>query len=75
MSDVIDDAIKRYEREMFWQGVNEDLARLQSDPTAWAAYQQEIALFAGGAMDGLDHEPPYYSPKEEEQIRATAARS
>jgi predicted transcriptional regulator len=31
IGDVIADAIDRYEREKFWQGVHADFARLRSD--------------------------------------------
>lgn len=72
---VIEEAVKRYEREKFWQGVREDFARLQSDPDAWQAYQDEITLLEGGSMDGLEREQPYYTPYEEEQIRAEHARA
>lgn len=73
---VIKDAVARYEREKFWQGVTEDLERLRADPVAWKDYQDEIALLEGGSMDGLEGEPPYYTPEEEEAIRVRAnARS
>jgi hypothetical protein len=69
---VIEDAIERYRREKFWKGVNEDLERLRADPEAWNDYQDEIALLEGGSMDGLENEPPYFTPEEEEEIRARA---
>jgi hypothetical protein len=69
---VIEDAIERYRREKFWKGVNEDLERLRADPIAWKDYQDEIALLEGGSMDGLRTEPPYFTPEEEEEIRARA---
>lgn len=72
---VIEDAITRYQKEKFWQGVYGDLARLRSDPVAWKDYRDEIAFFDGGSMDGLEHEPPYYTPEEEEAIRAEHART
>lgn len=71
---VIEDAVKRYQREKFWQGVHEDFARLRSDPVAWRHYQHETALFEGASLDGLEHEEPYYTPEEEEAIRAEHAR-
>jgi hypothetical protein len=72
---VIEDAVARYQKEKFWRGVHEDFARLRSDPAAWKDYQDELALFEGGSMDGLEQEPPYYTPAEEEEIRAQHART
>jgi len=69
---VIEEAIERYRREKFWQGVTEDLERLRADPAAWKDYQDEIAFLEGGSMDGLENEPPYFTPEEEEEIRARA---
>jgi len=70
MGEVIADAVRQYEREKFWDGVREDIERLKADPIAWQEYQHEFALFDGTLMDGLEHEPPYYTPNEEEEIRA-----
>jgi predicted transcriptional regulator len=72
---VIEDAIRQYEREKFWRDVNESVERLRADPAAWRAYQDEIALFEGGSMDGLEDEEPYYTPEEEEAIHAEHARA
>jgi hypothetical protein len=72
---VIEDAIAQYQNAKFWKGVHEDFARLRADPAAWAAYENEIDLFAGGSMDGLEEEPPYYTLAEEEEIRAEHARA
>lgn len=69
---VIEQAIEQYRREKFWKGVTEDLERLRADPAAWKDYQDEIALLEGGSMDGLENEPPYFTPQEEEEIRARA---
>jgi len=75
MGEVIADAVRRYEREKFWAGVNEDLERLKADPVAWQEYQEEVALFEGGSMDGLENEPPYFTQEEEEVIRARSRAS
>lgn len=72
---VIEDALARYQKEKFWEGVHADFARLRSDPVAWQGYVDEVAVFEGGAMDGLEDEPPYYTPEEEEEIRAEHART
>ena len=67
---VIENAVAQYRTAKFWKGVHEDFARLRADPAAWAAYENEIDFFAGGAMDGLANEPPYYTPAEEEELRS-----
>lgn len=60
IGEVIAEAVKRYQDEQFWAGVNEDFARLKADPAAWADYQSELALWDQTAGDGLEDEPPYY---------------
>jgi predicted transcriptional regulator len=72
---VIEDAIRRYEREAFWRGVREDFDRLRADPAAWREYQEEAAAWDATAGDGLENEEPYYTPEEEEEIRAHYART
>jgi predicted transcriptional regulator len=72
---VIEDAIGQYEREKFWRDVHDSVERLRADPAAWQAYRDEVAVFEGGSMDGLEHEEPYYTPEEEEAIRAEHART
>ena len=68
---VIEAAIRQYQKEQFWAGVEEDLARLRSDPVAWKDYQDEIALWDTLAGDGLENEEPYYTPDEEAELAAT----
>ena len=64
---------ERLERERFWMGVREDLERLKADPVAWQDYMDETAFFDRSAGDGLEHEPPYYTPEEEREILAEVA--
>ena len=71
---VIEDAIKRYQKERFWAEFQEDYARLRADPVAWKDYQDEIALWDTLAGDGLENEEPYYSPEEEAELVATDPR-
>jgi hypothetical protein len=72
---IIEEAVKRYQREKFWHGVRQDFARLRSDSGAWQEYQAEIALLQGGSLDGLEREEPYYTPEEEDEIRAEHAQA
>ncbi|MGC4107943.1 MAG: hypothetical protein QM753_16590 [Thermomicrobiales bacterium] len=62
------------DREQFWLGVQEDLVRLKQDPAAWQGYQDELAFFDQSAGDGLENEPPYYTPEEEQAIIAKHLR-
>ena len=66
---VIADAVAQYQTSKFWKGVHEDFDRLRADPADWAAYENEIDFLAGGSMDGLEDEPPYYTPAQETDIR------
>lgn len=69
---VVSELVEQHQRTRFWRLVHDDYARLQSDPAAWNQYRDEVAFFEGGSMDGLEHEEPYYTPQEEEEIRAHA---
>lgn len=72
---VIEDAIQQYRKEKLWRGVQEDFARLRSDPVAWKAYEQEVMLWDATAGDGLENEEPYYTPEEEAEISEHYART
>jgi hypothetical protein len=72
---VIEDAIAQYQKEKFWRDVESSVERLRADPVAWREYREEIALFEGGSMDGLEHEEPYFGPEEVEEIRAEHVRT
>ncbi|MDQ3525540.1 MAG: hypothetical protein M3451_10885 [Chloroflexota bacterium] len=65
---------ERRER-LFWQQAHDSVERLRADPIAWQEYKEEVALFEGGAWDGLEDEDPYYTPEEEDAIRAEHART
>lgn len=75
MGQVLEDAVRHYERERFWQGVQEDFARLRANPGAWQSYQDEISLWDATGGDGLENEEPYYTPEEEAEIDAEYART
>ena len=68
MGDILKDAVLRYEREKFWDDVEASVDQLRSDPKAWTEYQAEIQQLEGGSMDGLEREPPYFTPEEIEAI-------
>lgn len=75
MGDIVNDLIERYEIERFWKQAHEAVERLRADPEAWNGYREEASMLQGGSMDGLEHEPPYYTPEEEEAILAEHARA
>jgi len=75
IDEVLDDAVRRYRRERFWEGVRDDLDRLKSDPVAWRSYRDEISLWESTSGDGLENEEPYYTPEEEAEIDAEYART
>lgn len=54
MGEIITYLVDRYERELFWRGAAEDVARLKVDPKAWRAYQDESAEWEVTLADGLD---------------------
>ena len=69
---VVTELVEGQRRARFWHQVHNDYLRLQADPVPWREYQDEVAMLEGGSMDGLEHEAPYYTPEEEEEIRAHA---
>ena len=64
ISQVIADAVDRYQKENFWQAMHEGFARLRADPVAWRAYQEEAALWDSASGDGLEDEEPYVTADE-----------
>lgn len=60
---VIEDAVTQYRKEKFWRDVEVSVDRLRADPVAWQDYQDEIRLFEGGSLDGIDDDP-YYTTEE-----------
>ena len=72
---IVTDLVERYQREKFWRDMHEGFSRLKADPQAWTEYQAEVALWDSIAGETLANEPPYYSPEEEEELRAENRRS
>lgn len=63
LGQVVNDAIERYAREQFLNGLNEDYARLQADPAAWAEWQAELISLEGTLLDGLADDPARSTPR------------
>lgn len=64
ISQVIEEAVDRYETEKFWAAMHEGFARLRADPVAWDEYQKEAALWDSVSGDGLENEEPYFTEEE-----------
>src|SRR5918999_4256618 len=64
ISQVIADAVDRYQKENFWKAMHEGFARLRADPAAWGEYQDEAALWDSASGDGLEDEAPYFTAEE-----------
>jgi predicted transcriptional regulator len=47
-------ALDKVEEARFWQGVQDDYARLQADPGQWSGYLSELAEWDRTVSDGLD---------------------
>jgi predicted transcriptional regulator len=56
MSNVIEEAVDAYRREIFWRHYEEGIGRLRQDPEAWADYVGEREAEAGALRDGLEPE-------------------
>ena len=72
---IVTDLVEKYEKDKFWKEMREGFERLRADPVAWKEYQDEFALWDTAAGDGLENEPPYYTPEEEAEIDAEYART
>jgi hypothetical protein len=72
---IVGELVDNYERERFWQKMHAGFTSLRTDKDVWRAYQAETALWDSTAGDGLEHEDPYYTKEEEEEILAEFAKS
>lgn len=54
MSQVIDEAVTEYERQVFWQAFDDGYQRLDDDPAALAALDAERRGEAPSLADGLE---------------------
>ena len=72
ISQVIEEAIDRYEKDKFWTAMHEGFAQLRADPEAWGEYQDEAALWDSVSGDGLKDEEPYFTEEEaRDEVAAT----
>ena len=74
ITQVIEEAVDRYQKENFWKALHEGFARLRVDPVAWREYQDEAALWDSVSGDGLEEEEPYFTEEEaRDEVAATSA--
>src|SRR5690349_19639109 len=69
---IVTELVEREATQRFWREMHEDYARLRADQSAWQDYLDEMSLFAGGSLDVLSDEEPYYTPEEEAEIERDA---
>jgi hypothetical protein len=73
MGEIVSFLVDRYQRERYWQRVQDDYRKLHDDPDTLREYRNEMALWDSTAADGLADEAPYYSEEEVREILAEAA--
>lgn len=56
MQAVLDAAIERYRRDLFFRELDEAFAEWQADPEAWEAELSERRLWESTLLDGLEQE-------------------
>ncbi len=54
---LVQRAVRKLERDHFWQQCNEGYERLKADPAAWSDYQAEIRAWDVTLQDGLEAFP------------------
>lgn len=65
IGEVITTLVSRYDKERFWDGVAEDLAKFKADKKAYQQYRDEFAEWESQRTRSLGEEPPYYAEGEE----------
>ena len=65
IGEVITALVNRYDKECFWDGVSEDLAKFNADKEAYNHYRDEFAEWDSQTTKSLNEEPPYYVEGEE----------
>ncbi len=57
ISEVIAEALERYDEEAWWDAVDASYARLRDDPIANAEFDAEMAIWDTALLDGLEEYP------------------
>jgi len=56
VSDVLDQAVEMYRRELFLEETSRSFQALKEDPEAWREESEERALWENSLSDGVDDE-------------------
>lgn len=70
MGEIVSDLVEKYERTRFWQNAAEDLARSRQETGVDFNQSSDFVQLDGLANEGLWDEPDFFTPEEDEQIRA-----
>jgi predicted transcriptional regulator len=54
MTAIIEEAIRKYQENRYWEQYEAGYAALKADPEKWAEYQNEIAAWDVTLGDGLE---------------------
>jgi predicted transcriptional regulator len=54
MADVVDQALRDYQRRQFWADYHAAYAALQADPAASADFRREVEAWDATCADGLE---------------------
>jgi predicted DNA-binding protein len=54
LRELLDEAVERYRRELFFKEVNAAFAALRADKKAWAEEEEERATWEATLSDGLE---------------------
>jgi predicted DNA-binding protein len=65
MADIVDRAIRNYQKERFWADYHASYAAIRADPSAWADLQHEIESWDSTLADGLEDASNEHSEKDD----------
>lgn len=57
MTEIVDRAVKDYQRRQFWEEYHAAYAALRADPAAWADFNAEAEAWDVTLADGLEDRP------------------
>jgi len=73
ISGVVDRLVEDARRWALYERVNRQMAEWEADTEAWAAYEDEMRLWDGTLLDGLDPDERFAPPDEDAETRQGAA--
>ena len=57
MTQIVTEALEKYERSLFWEQAREGYERMNADPDDRAAFDEERSLWDSTLNDGLEDSP------------------